>query len=169
MCRKTKMMGVQLRWTAALLAMASCPSTLMCQSSVPDGWRKVDAGGGFTIALPTYMKQTDVVGIENFVAEYTDGRMRLLIEYKPWSWFVERKGRPRSYMRGYRERETRIDGRRAYVRTYYVAARKGRLSLVNLTVVDRADGLVLLQISLTSTDASDLPIARRIFDTIDLP
>jgi hypothetical protein len=163
------MKSSQLRLAAALIAITFCRSAFAGQSTAPDGWRKIDANGVFTFLLPEDMKKTDAVGIEDFVLEYTNGRMRLEIVHRPWGVLAQRKGRRRSrYMKGYREREMRVDGRRAYVQTFYTNQKEeGRAYFAELTVITRdwAQG-VELRATLRGRDASDLRVAGRIFASI---
>jgi hypothetical protein len=113
------MKNFQLRLAAALIAITFCPAASAGQSTAPEGWRKIGTDETISFLVPEDMKQTDVVGSENVVLEYTNGSMRLLIEFRPWSVRAPRKGHwhPRG-VKGYRETETRIDGRRAHVQTF---------------------------------------------------
>ena len=166
------MKSFQLRLAAALVTLTFCLPASAGQSTAPEGWRKIGTNESISFLLPEELKQTDAVGIENVVLEYTNGRTRLLIQIQPWGILAQRKGRRRArYMKGYRETEMRIDGRRAYVQTFYTNQKEGeRVYCAQLTVITRdwARG-VELRATLTGSDASDLRVAERIFASIHFP
>lgn len=157
---------------ASLIALAFCRPASAGQSAAPEGWRKIGTDETISFLLPEDMKQTDTAGVEDVVLEYTNGRMRLVIVLRPWGVLAQREGRRRSrHMKGYREKETRIDGRRAYVQTFYTDQKgAGRAYRAELTVVTRdwARG-VELRATFTGSDASDLRVAERIFASFHLP
>ena len=54
------------------------------QTSVPSGWRKIDADGKFGFYLPPDMRDTGVRSLENLHREYTNGRMQVRFDYDPY-------------------------------------------------------------------------------------
>jgi hypothetical protein len=168
------MKNFQLRLAAALIAITFCPAASAGQSTAPEGWRKIGTDETISFLVPEDMKQTDVVGSENVVLEYTNGSMRLLIEFRPWSVRAPRKGHwhPRG-VKGYQETETRIDGRRAHVQTFSPnqnQRREGIMYAAELTVVTREWApYVELRATFRGRDASDLGVAERIFASIHFP
>ena len=166
------MKSFKLSLAAALVALTCHHSPSTCQSPVGIEWKQVDVDGRFTILLPVDLEQTDAEGIEGFVREYTNSRVRLLIQHHPWGVLARPKGRRRGGgMRGYQEREMQVDGRRAYVQRYYSdQANEGRTHIAELTVItaDWPKGIEL-RVTLTSSNVSELRIAERIFASIDFP
>jgi hypothetical protein len=168
------MKSFQLRLVAAFIAITFCPPPSPGQSRTPEGWRKIGTDETTSFLLPEDMKQTDLVGNESVVVEYTNGRMRLLIEIRPWGVRAPRKGHwhPRG-VKGYRETEMRIDGGRAHVQTFSPnqnQKRDGLMYAAELTVVTREWApYVELRAIFTGRDASDLVVAERIFASIHFP
>jgi hypothetical protein len=166
------MKSSQLRLAAALIVIGFCPPASASQSAAPEAWRKIGTDETFSFLLPEDMKQTAVAGAENVVEEYTNGRMRLLIEFRPWSLRAPRKGHwhPRG-VKGYREKEVRIDGRRAHVQTFRPNRKgDGRAYFAQLTVVTKEWApYVELLVTFTGGDAYDLGVAERIFASIHFP
>jgi hypothetical protein len=167
------MKSSQLR-VAALLALTFCLPASAGQSAAPDGWRQVGTDKTISYLLPEDMKQTDTVGEETPVAEYANGRMQVLFEFRPWGATAPRRGRRRSpHVKGYREWETRIDGRRAYFNTFSPSQKQikeGWTYRAGLTVVTRGrTPWVELRVTFTGSDASDLRVAERVFYSIQFP
>jgi hypothetical protein len=164
----------QLRLAVVLIAITFCCPASAGQSTPPEGWRKIGTDETISFLLPEDMKQTDVAGEENVVEEYTNGRMWLLIEFRPWGLRAPRKGHwhPRG-VKGYREKEMWIDGRRAHIQTFSPnqnQKREGRTYGAELTVVTKEWApYVELQVTFKGRDASDLGVAERIFASIHFP
>ena len=168
------MKSSQLRLTVALIAITFCGPASAGQSAAPEGWRKIGTDETVSFLLPEDMKQTDLAGAENVVEEYTNGRMRLLIEFRPWGLQAPRKGHwhPRG-VKGFLEKETLIDGRRAHIQTFSPnekQKREGRTYGAQLTVITKEWApYVELQVTFRGRDASDLLVAERIFASIHFP
>src|ERR1043165_4136449 len=86
----------------------------LCQTSVPEDWRKVDAEGRLTFYLPPDMKQSDVHGIENLYQEYSNGRLKFSFVYEP-SGVLAYEERESQFGKDYQEIRTEVDGRSAFL------------------------------------------------------
>ena len=77
------------------------------------------------------------------------------------------------HIEGYREWETRIDGRRAYVQTFSPNQKQreeGRTYGAGLLIVTKEWApFVELRVTFTGGDASDLRVAERVFASIQFP
>jgi hypothetical protein len=168
------MKSAQLRLASALIALTFCLPASAGQSTAPEGWRKIGKDKTISFLLPEDMKQTDTVGDENPVAEYTNGRMRLLFEFRPWGVLAPRKGRRRfPHIKGYREKDVWIDGRRAYVLTFSPSQKQKEEGLTywaELIIVTKEWApYVELRVTFRGSDAADLRVAERIFASIQFP
>ena len=168
------MKSSQLRLAAALVAITFCRPASAGQSTTPEGWRKIGTDETFSYLLPEDMKQTDTAGAENPVVEYTNGRMRLLMEFRPWSLRMPRKGHrfPRG-VKGYREKDMQIDGRSAYVLTFSPNQKQKEEGLTygaELMVTSKEWApYVELRATFKGSDESDLRVAERILASIHFP
>ncbi|MBV9923724.1 MAG: hypothetical protein JOZ96_01690 [Acidobacteria bacterium] len=166
---KTTYMGGR-RWDRVLLCKVVAVDA--GQSAAPEGWRQIGTDKTISFLLPDDMKQTDAVGDETPIAEYANGRMRIMFEFRPWGLTAPRRGRRRArHVKGYREEEVRIDGKWAYLKTYSPSEKeKGQAYTAELMVVTKAWApYVELLVTFTGNDASDLRVAERVFASIQFP
>ena len=168
------MKSSQLRLAAALIALTFCHPASAGQSTAPEGWRKIGTNETISFLLPEDMKQTDTVGDDTPVAEYTNGRMRILFEFRPWGLRAPRRGRRRfPHIKGYREKDVLIDGRRAYFLTYSPSQKQkeqGWMYGAELMIVTKEWApYVELRVTFKGGGASDLRVAERIFASIQFP
>jgi hypothetical protein len=139
------------------------------QDSTPSGWRKIDADGKFSFYLPPDMRVTGVRGIENFHREYTNGRMHLSFDYKPFG-FLSYERRELKFGKGFQETELQIDGRKSFLFLYQDLDRKKRRTHdADLYVGDLPKGEVTLRMWMTSNSPRDVETAKSIFQTIKFP
>jgi len=97
----------------------------LCQTAVPDGWRKVDAEGRLTFYLPPDMEQANVHGIENLYQQYSNGRMKFSFVYEPDA-VLAYEDRESQFGRDYQEIKTEVDGRPSFLFIYRRDAAEGR-------------------------------------------
>ena len=148
--------------------MILCGSSVLCQTSIPEGWRKVDAEGRLTFYLPPDMKQANVHGIENLYQAYSNGRMKLSFVYEPDA-VLAYEDRESEFGRDYQEIRTEIDGRPAFLFIYRREAAEGRTLShhADVYVGDLPKAQVKLWMWASSTSPEDLEIARRIFNSVE--
>ncbi|MGH9906493.1 MAG: hypothetical protein ACRD8U_13035 [Pyrinomonadaceae bacterium] len=138
----------------------------ICQTAVPEAWRKIDAEGLFTFDLPPGMKQTDMAGVESFLREYLDGKKRFLFVHEPYSYLAYDERRSEE-MKDYHETETKISSRRANIRTYYSVENGHKTYVAELHVGDWDKGQVEVFMSLEGNCSTDLETAKQIFNTVE--
>ena len=95
------------------------------QDSTPSGWRKIDVDGKFSFYLPPDMRDTGVRGIENLHHEYSNGRMHLSFDYKPFG-YLSYERRELKFGKGFQETELQIDTRKSFLFLYQDVDRKKR-------------------------------------------
>lgn len=152
----------------ALLLIVLGSRSAVCQTSVPDGWRKVDAEGHLTFYLPPDMKQSDVHGIENLYQVYSNGRMKFSFVYEPSSVLAYEERRSQ-FGEDYQEIKAEVDGRAAFLFIYRREAEEGRPRTYNADVYvgDLPKAQVKLWMWASSPNPDDLEIARRIFSSVE--
>ena len=146
--------------------------TILCLASVSVGhsaqtaeWQKIDADGLFTFRLPQGFTKTDMAGVENYLGEYYKGKTRFLFIWGDTAsnaYDVRRQPE----MEDYQEIETRIDGRRANIRTYSQIRDGERIYRAELNIGNWEKADVELYMELESKDAGDFEVAQQIFTSI---
>jgi hypothetical protein len=152
----------------ALLLIILCGSSVLGQTNIPDGWRKVEAEGQLTFYLPPDMKQANVHGIENLYQAYSNGRMKFSFVYEPDA-VLAYEDRESQFGRDYQEIKTEVDGRPAFLFIYRREAQEGRPLSHNADVYvgDLPRAQVKLWMWASSPSVDDLEIARRIFKSVE--
>jgi hypothetical protein len=139
------------------------------QDSTPSGWRKIDVDGKFSFYLPPDMRDTGVRGIENLHREYSNGRMHLSFDYKPFG-YLSYERRELKFGKGFQETELQIDNRKSFLFLYQdVDWKKRRTHDADLYVGDLPKGDVILRMWMTSSSPRDVETAKSIFQTIKFP
>jgi hypothetical protein len=156
------------RFFCALLLIVFGSGPTLCQTGVPDGWRRVDAEGRLTFYLPPDMKQADVHGIENLYQVYSNGRLRLSFVYEP-DGVLAYEERESQFGKDHQEIRTEVDGRPAYLFIYRREAEEGRPQTHNADVYvgDLPGAQVKLWMWASSPNPEDLEVARRIFSSVE--
>lgn len=157
-----------LKFAFVLSALLVCESIVVCQTSIPDGWRKVEAGGLFTFYLPRDLTKTDMQGIENYLGEYLNGETRFLFVHGDTGSHAYDVRRDES-MNNYREIETKIDGRQANTRTFYLIENGKRKYVAELNIGDWANSNVELYMQVTGDSPDAIEMAKHIFHSIAFP
>jgi hypothetical protein len=152
----------------ALLLIVLGGGSALCQTSIPDGWRKVDAEGRLTFYLPPDMKQANVHGIENLYQAYSNGRMKFSFVYEPDA-VLAYEDRESQFGQEYQELKTEVDGRPAFLFIYRREAEEGRALShhADVYVGDLPRAQVKLWMWASSPNPDDLEIARRIFSSVE--
>jgi hypothetical protein len=158
--------NLKLFFCALLIVLGS--GSALCQTIVPDDWRKVDAEGRLTFYLPPDMKQADVHGIENLYQVYSNGRLKFSFVYEPDSVLAYEE-RQSQFGKDYQEIRAEVDGRPAFLFIYRREAEEGRPQTHNADVYvgDLPKAQVKLWMWASSPNPEDLEIARRIFSSVE--
>jgi hypothetical protein len=146
-----------------MLLFLLCLAPLHAQTGPTLSWQKINADGLFTFRLPQGFKKTGMTGVENYLGEYFKGETRFLFVWSD-SGSDEYDGQPQ--IENYRETETRIDGKRASIRTFSLIRDGERRYRAELNVGDWRKGKVELYMDMESKDRADLAIAKRIFKSV---
>jgi hypothetical protein len=142
---------------------------LDAQTSIPSGWRKIDANGKFSFYLPQNMRETGVVSPENFHREYTNGRMQVRIDYDPHE-HLSYSHRAQRFGKDFQEIELQVDGKKSFMFLYQYSDRNNRRTHnADLYIGDYPKGEVIVFMAVTSRSAQDLETAKTIFQTIKFP
>ena len=139
------------------------------QTSVPSGWRKIDADGKFSFYLPPDMRDTGRSSLENFHREYTNGRMQVRFDYDPYQHLAY-SNRAGTFGSGFQEMELQVDGQKSFLFIYKNVDRKNRrMHNADLYVGDLPNSYVTMYMGVTSRSERDLETAKTIFRTINFP
>lgn len=143
-------------------------SVSLCRSASPSTeWQKIDADGLFTFRLPRGFTKTNMAGVEHYLGEYYKGKTRFLFVWGDTAsnaYDVRREPE----MEDYQETETRIQAKRANIRTYsQMREGEGRVYRAELNVGDWENARVELYMELESKDPAELQMAKEIFDSIE--
>lgn len=139
------------------------------QTSVPSGWRKIDADGKFSFYLPPDMRDTGRSSLENFHREYTNGRMQVRFDYDPYQHLAY-SNRGRTFGSGFQEIELQVDGKRSFLFIHQGSDRKNRRTHnAELYVGDLPNSYVTMYMGVTSRSERDLETAKTIFRSIKFP
>ena len=138
------------------------------QRQPPSRWQDIDADGQFSFSLPQGFTKTDKTGVEKYLGEYYRGETRLLFIWGDTASPAYRERR-RPEMRGYQELTTRLKGKQANVRTYWLSQGGKRFYRAELNVGNWERGQVTLYMGVEGSDPATLETASKIFRSITFP
>ena len=139
------------------------------QTSVPSGWRKIDADGKFSFYLPPDMRDTGRGSIENFHREYTNGRMYLSFDYDP-NFYRSYENRFLNLGKDLEEIQLQVDGKKAFIFVYQTKDRKERRThIAEFWIGDIPNHEVIMSMSVSSRNPQAMETAKTIFRTVKLP
>ena len=139
------------------------------QTSVPSGWRKIDANGKFSFYLPPDMRDTGVRGIENLHREYSNGRIYLSYDYEPYGHLAY-VNRAIAFGKDFQEIELQVDGKKSFLFLYQNKDRKNRRTHnADLYVGDLPNSEVIVSMLVSSRSPQVVETAKTIFRTIKFP
>ncbi|HEX7999555.1 MAG TPA: hypothetical protein VF528_14305 [Pyrinomonadaceae bacterium] len=148
-----------------ILTILCLGSVSICQTAQVSEWQKIDADGLFTFRLPQGFNKTNMAGVENYLGEYYRGETRFLFIWDATaSYAYDVRRQPE--MEDYQETETVIGGKRANIRTYSEVRDGERIYRAELNVGNWEKADVELYMEVESKDASDLEMAKQIFNSI---
>ena len=107
-----------------------------------------------------------MTGVENYLGEYFKGKTRFLFVYGDTAsnaYDVRREPE----MENYQETETKIDGKRANIRTFSQLQNKERIYRAELNIGDWENANVELYMEVESKNQADLEMAKQIFNSVD--
>lgn len=151
-----------------LLVVTTCGVVASAQSPAPSGSQNIDVEGKFSFSLPTGFKKTTMAGMEHLLGEYYNGDTRFLFIYGDTgsnAYDVRREPE----MQEYHETETKISGRRANIRTYYLTPNRHRLYKAELNIGDWENADVELYMELSGSTPAVLDMAQQVFSSVKLP
>ncbi|HZI88199.1 MAG TPA: hypothetical protein VFD48_15305 [Pyrinomonadaceae bacterium] len=138
------------------------------QTSVPSGWRKIDADGKFSFYLPPDMRDTGRMSIENLHREYTNGRMYLSFDYEP-NFFRSYENRFLNLGKDLEEIQLQVDGKKAFIFVYQTKDwKKRRTHIAEFWVGDISNHEVIMSMSVSSRTPRAMETAKTIFRTVKL-
>jgi hypothetical protein len=162
------------RLLVAVLIICLCLVSVSGRRAV--AWQKIDADGLFTFRLPRGFIKTGMTGREFYLGEYYKGKTRFLFIWGD-SASVSYDIRRQPYMADYQETETRIDGRRANLRTFSQIRNGERFYRAELNIGDWEKpvtrrstwekGNVDLYMEVESKNPANLGLAKQIFNSIN--
>ena len=153
------------RLIIAIIAFTFCNS-IARGNEIPAGWKKIDANGKFSFYLPPDMRDTGVMGMENYHKEYTNGKLNVSFDYDPFD-ILAYPVRPGSLGKNLRETSLEIDGRKSFMFLYETTdMRKRPYYIAELSVGDLPNGDVKLRMWVLCWRQSRLKIADTIFRSI---
>lgn len=157
-----------LHFIGVLLVIFLGAQSALCQTSIPDGWRKIDAEGRFIFYLPPEMKQANVHGIENLYQVYSDGRLKISLVFEP-DGVLAYEERESQFGKDHQEIMSEVDGRPAFLFIYQREAegRHPQTYNADIYVGDLPKAQVKLWMWASSTNPDDIEIARRIFNSVE--
>lgn len=132
------------------------------------GWQTIDFHGLFTFRLPHEFVRHAAIDSEENRAEYQKGETKLIVIWGHTESAAYQK-RKQDSMNDYRESTTRIRGRRANIRTYWLTAGSQRAYRAELNLGNWEQGEVQIYMRLESDDAAMRETADQIFKSINLP
>ncbi|HEU4711128.1 MAG TPA: hypothetical protein VFS76_06155 [Pyrinomonadaceae bacterium] len=136
------------------------------QDPMPSGWQKIDAYGKFTFNLPAGMRNTGIVGIENLHGEFSNRRLHLSYDYKPFDHLAYDR-REKAMGKNFQETELLIDGKKSFLFVWQEIDSRNRLYYnVDLYVGDLPKSQVLMRMWTRSRSAKDVELSKAIFQTI---
>lgn len=139
-------------------------STALCQTASSD-WQKINAEKLFTFYLPKGFAKTTMIGIENYLGEYFKDKTRFLFIYGDTASYAY-DARRQLEMEDYQETETKIDSKRANIRTFSQIRNGERVFRAELNIGDWENANVELYMEVESKNRADLEIARQIFSLV---
>jgi hypothetical protein len=152
-----------------LLLSALCITVAVIrQTAPPSSWQTIDADGLFSFRLPQGFSKTEMAVAGNYLGEYYKGETRLFFIWgDTTSPAYDERRRPE--MRDYEEQNTRLKGKRANIRTYWISSEGRRVYHAELNVGNWERGQVTLFMGLEGGDPKTLETARQIFWSVDFP
>ena len=131
-------------------------------------WQTIDFHGLFTFKLPQEFVRLAANNADENRAEYQKGETKLIVIWGH-SESAAYQDRKQDSMHDYRETTTRIRGRRANIRTYWLTAGSQRAYRAELNIGNWEQGEVQIYMRLESNDATMMETADQIFKSINLP
>ena len=162
------MKGNTLKLVFVLFALLACESMSLCQTSIPKGWQKINADGLFTFYLPQGFRKSDMMGVEHYLGEYFKGETRFLFVHGDTgsnAYDVRRT----EEMNDYEEVETKIGGKKANIRTFYLNENGKRRYIAELNIGDWANADVELYMEMSGSSHAVLKMAKQIFRSVEFP
>jgi hypothetical protein len=131
-------------------------------ASIPDGWRRVEAGGRFVFSIPPDMQPQAVQGIDSYVGQYRSDGCELGFSYGRYADSLNYEDKPE-----YTEERSEIGGKEAKVVTFYDPNRgDGRAAVAAVNFPDLGRGRTRLTMHLACRTRSERDTAKRVFQTI---
>ena len=159
------------KWLLVSVALILCSSVCFSQQSVssgniPAGWKKIEANGFFTFALPKSAWDTGLISLEDYYKEYRIGKLRFMFNHRPMGHLAYDR-REMQFGKGFQEQVIEISGRKAYLYSYTQIIRGRKRYVIDMYVGDFPKGEVELVMQADSWRQSDLEIGRKIFGTVE--
>jgi hypothetical protein len=157
-----------LGFISTLLILIPYTQSSVSQTTVPDGWRRVEAEGKLAFYLPPGMKQSTVHGLENLYQEYKSATLTLSFVYEPDSVLAYEE-RESEYGKDHREIATEVDGRKAILFIYRREIEDNHPPTYNadIYVGDLPGARVKLWMWASGKSPDDIETARRIFSSVE--
>ncbi|HEX7335089.1 MAG TPA: hypothetical protein VF290_26540 [Pyrinomonadaceae bacterium] len=153
------------RLIIAMVVFTFC-SNIAGQNQIPHEWKQIDADGKFSFHLPLNMRETGVIGIENYHKEYTNGKLHVSFDYDPME-VISYPVRPGALGKNQKEISLEIDGKKAYMFVYETTdMRKRPLYVADLYIGDVPNGDVKLRMLIETWRPANLELAETIFRSI---
>lgn len=141
-------------------------SNIAGQNQIPRGWKQIDADGKFSFYLPLNMRETGIIGIENYHKEYTNGKLHVSFDYDPVE-VIRYPVKPGTLGKNLKEISLEIDGKKAHLFLYETTDwRKRPLYVADLYIGDVPNRDVKLRMLIETWKPANLKIAETIFRSI---
>ena len=136
-----------------------CSIAVHSQTVASSDWQTIDADGLFTFRLPKGFVKTDMMGVENYLGEYSRGQTRFLFVWHDSASYDYDEHLIRHLV----ETPTTIDGKRASIRTFSLTRDRIPVYVAELNVGDWRNGKAELYMGFESANPREIPTAKQIF------
>jgi hypothetical protein len=131
---------------------------LLCAApSNQDGWKKIE-NGSFSFSVPSSFRKTGARGIDSFVEEYVDARIKLSFDYGWYSNNFE------DWPKDTKFEDLKVNGKDARIGTALRAFHKGFPYSTQIHI--KLDGGMALSMFAACKSEEEVALARKIFKTI---
>lgn len=142
-------------------------SMSLVQDTTIADWQQIEVEELFTFRLPQGFTKR-LPASKNPVGEYYNGSTKLVFEWRP-TVSVAFSERRQTWMRDYEELISRIQGKRANIRTFWENRNGERVYHAELNVGNWEHGELELYMRVESTNSAGLELAKQIFRSIRFP